>query len=146
MLAHTLKKGEKAHPSQQYKTCVSQKRLRDPSLTSAVSLIDAVNASLSEGLQEVHLSSEVTASEAGGFCSSIAAALSERKPVGLPSLGKSWPCCKWTPQSLTRGPARDHPVRAFVSEQGRFHLDGTWNPRTVFTCSMATVRIKQSIF
>lgn len=37
-----------------------------------------------------------------------------------------------------KGPAGNVEVRSFVSEQGRFHLDGTWHPRTVMTCSMSS--------
>lgn len=64
----------------------------------------------------------------------------ERRPVVLRGLARNWECCRaWKiggVAAITKR-AGSIPCRAFVSNTGHYHLDGTWNPRTVLTCSMA---------
>ena len=74
--------------------------------------------------------------------------VTQRRPCVIRGLARGWRCCEeWSrggddsdggraPTELVRR-AGQTKVRAFVSCSGNFHLDGTWNPRTVLTCSMA---------
>lgn len=140
MLAHISKEEDRTQSSLRDTECDKRKHIHDDSNHSnTATSINVINASFAKCSHEVRFALEGAFSEAESFYTSVAAAFETRSPVGLPGLGTTWPCCLWTPHSLSRGPAGNHPVRAFVSEHGRFHLDGTWNPRTVLTCSMATV-------
>lgn len=72
-----------------------------------------------------------------GLDTTVGALAQARVPVILRGVGKGWRCCtEWTPKTLAAR-AREVPIRSFVSASGYFHLDGSWNPRTVLTCSMA---------
>ena len=68
----------------------------------------------------------------------IRAFIDQKRPVVLRRYALSWRCCKeWRSKGDIVRRAGEVPVRAFLSRTGNFHLDGSWNPRTVLTCSMA---------
>ena len=69
------------------------------------------------------------------------AAIAARRPLVLRRAASRWACvARWKGGAAAlrarAGDAR-HPLRCFVSQNGQFFLDGTWDARAVLTASMS---------
>jgi len=73
-----------------------------------------------------------------GFAAELRRHSRQRRPAVLRGLGRTFDACvEWNRATIAER-AGHMPIRVFVSPKGQYHLDGTWHPRTVLTCSMSS--------